>query len=84
MLDVHGWGDLQPELNALSKRGQWAEMTGLISDEMLEAIAVCAPMDRVAERVRERCGDLADRVSLLAHWSRDPEPWAEVARELAR
>jgi hypothetical protein len=57
-------------------------MTGLISDEMLEAIAVCAPMDRVAERVRERCGDLADRVSLLAHWSRDPEPWAEVAREL--
>ena len=47
---------------------------------MLEAIAVCAPMSRVAERVRERCGDLADRVSLLAHWSRDPEPWAEVAR----
>jgi probable F420-dependent oxidoreductase len=82
VLDVHGWGELQPELNALSKRGQWAEMTGLISDEMLEAIAVCAPMDRVAERVRERCGDLADRVSLLAHWSRDPEPWAEVAREL--
>ncbi len=82
VLDVHGWGDLQPELNALSKRGQWAEMTDLISDEMLEAIAVCAPMDRVAERVRERCGDLADRVSLLAHWSRDPEPWAEVAREL--
>ena len=82
VLDVHGWGDLQPELNALSKRGQWDEMTGLISDEMLETIAVCAPMDRVAERVRERCGGLADRVSLLAHWSRDPGPWAEVAREL--
>ncbi|TMA30686.1 MAG: LLM class F420-dependent oxidoreductase [Deltaproteobacteria bacterium] len=84
VLDAHGWGDLQPELNALSKRGQWNEMTRLISDEMLEAVAVCAPMDRVAERVRERCGRLADRVSLLAHWSRDPEPWAEVARELAR
>jgi probable F420-dependent oxidoreductase len=83
VLEAHGWGDLQPELNALSKRGQWAEMTGLITDEMLEAVAICAPMDRVAARVRERCGQLADRVSLLAHWSRDPEPWAQVARELA-
>jgi probable F420-dependent oxidoreductase len=84
VLDAHGWGDLQPELNALSKRGQWGEMTGLVSDEMLEAIAVCAPMHEVAARVRDRCGPHADRVSLLAHWSRDPEPWAEVARELAR
>jgi probable F420-dependent oxidoreductase len=84
VLDAHGWGDLQPELNALSKRGQWNEMTALISDQMLEAIAVCAPMNRVAARVRERCGALADRVSLLAHWSRNPEPWADVARELAR
>jgi len=83
VLDTHGWGDLQPELNALSKRGAWGEMTSLVSDEMLEAIAVCAPMDRVAERVRERCGHAADRVSLLAHWSGDPEPWADVARELA-
>ncbi len=28
VLDVHGWGDLQPELNALSKQGRWAEMGG--------------------------------------------------------
>ena len=83
VLDVHGWGDLQPELNALSKRGQWGEMTGLVTDEMLEAIAVCAPIGQVAARVRERCGPLADRVSLLAHWSSDPEPWADVARQLA-
>jgi len=83
VLDAHGWGDLQPELNTLSKRGAWNEMTGLISDEMLEAVAICCPMSEVAQRVHERCGHLADRVSLLAHWARDPEPWAEVARELA-
>jgi probable F420-dependent oxidoreductase len=83
VLDAHGWGDLQPELNALTKRGQWNEMTALISDEILEAIAICGPMNEVAARVRERCGEHADRVSLLAHWSRDPEPWADVARDLA-
>ena len=26
VLDLHGWGDLQPELNALSKEGRWSEM----------------------------------------------------------
>jgi hypothetical protein len=39
-------------------------------------------MDQVARRVLARCGDVADRVSLVAHWARDPEPWADVAREL--
>jgi probable F420-dependent oxidoreductase len=26
VLDAHGWGDLQPELNRLSKTGDWATM----------------------------------------------------------
>jgi probable F420-dependent oxidoreductase len=84
VLDAHGRGDLQTELNALSKRGQWNEMTGLVSDEMLEEIAVCAPLDRVAEQVRRRYGDVAQRVSLVAHWSRDPEPWVAIMTELQR
>lgn len=84
VLDAHGWGELQPELNALSKRGAWGEMAGLISDEMLEAIAICAPLDHVAERLRARYGGIAQRVSPVAHWARDPEPWAAIARELQR
>jgi probable F420-dependent oxidoreductase len=82
VLEVHGWGDLQDELNAMSKRGQWAEMTGLISDELVEAIAVCAPIGEVAKRVRERCDGVIDRVSLVAHWSKDPDIWDDVLREL--
>jgi probable F420-dependent oxidoreductase len=82
VLDAHGWGDLQPELNVLSKKGQWGEMAGLVTDEILETIAICCPMDEVADRVRERAVGVAQRVSLIAHWARDPEPWADVAREL--
>jgi probable F420-dependent oxidoreductase len=82
VLDAHGQGDLQPELNALSKQGRWTEMAELVSDDLLEDIAVCCPMDQVARRVLARCGDVADRVSLVAHWARDPAPWADVAREL--
>ena len=40
ILDVHGWGDLQPELNRLSKTGDWATMSSLITDEMVDAFAV--------------------------------------------
>ena len=36
VLDVEGWGDLQPELNALSKQGDWATMATLITDEMVQ------------------------------------------------
>ena len=36
VLELHGWGDLQSELNILSKRGAWDDMTGLIDDEVLD------------------------------------------------
>jgi probable F420-dependent oxidoreductase len=61
VLELHGWGDLQTELNTLSKRGEWATMTTLISDEMLETFAVVAPIDKVAEGVLERFGETVDR-----------------------
>jgi probable F420-dependent oxidoreductase len=54
VLDAHGWGDLQPRLNALSKQGRWGEMTELVSDEVLETVAVCCPMNEVAARLRAR------------------------------
>jgi probable F420-dependent oxidoreductase len=83
VLEVHGWGHLQDELNAMSKRGQWAEMTDLISDEILEAVAICAPIGELAKRVRQRCEGIVDRVSLVAHWSKDPDIWDAVVQELS-
>ena len=40
MLELHGWGDLQTELNRLSKQGEWVEMGDLIDDDILDAFAV--------------------------------------------
>ncbi len=82
VLETHGWGELQPELNTLSKRGAWTEMAGLVSDEILETVAICAPLEQVAARVQERCGDFAERVSLVAPWARDPELWVPTLRAL--
>ena len=38
VLELHGWGDLQTELNALSKQGKWVEMGELIDDEILQHV----------------------------------------------
>jgi probable F420-dependent oxidoreductase len=84
VLEVHGWGELQSELNTMTKREMWNEMAGLVSDEILESIAVCAPIGEVAERVRERVEGVADRVSLVAHWTRDAELWDDIVRDLTR
>ena len=40
VLEHHGWGELQGELNALSKQGKWKEMGELIDDDMLDTFAV--------------------------------------------
>ena len=63
MLELHGWGDLQTELNTLSKRGEWVEMGTLIDDDMLEAFAVICPLDEVATEVRNRYEGMFDRFS---------------------
>ena len=46
VLDVHGWGDLQPELNRLSKTGDWATMASLITDEMVDTFVVSGTPER--------------------------------------
>ncbi|WP_197696877.1 TIGR03617 family F420-dependent LLM class oxidoreductase [Mycobacterium sp. 852002-51152_SCH6134967] len=64
VLDVHGWGELQPELNALSKQGRWQEMGTLIDDEMLHTIAACGTPAEIAAHIRDRVGGVSDRVCL--------------------
>ena len=64
VLAAHGWQDLQPELNALSKQGRWEEMGGLIDDEILHTIAACGTPADVAAHIRDRVDGVADTVCL--------------------
>jgi probable F420-dependent oxidoreductase len=62
VLDVHGWGDLQPELNALSKQGRWEDMGRLIDDDMLHTIAACGSPSEIAAHIRDRVAGVSDRI----------------------
>jgi len=63
VLDLHGWGDLQGELNTMSKRGEWVEMGKLITDDILSEFAIVGRPEDVPKLVAERYGGLADRIS---------------------
>jgi probable F420-dependent oxidoreductase len=83
-LQCHGWDEVHKELNALSKQGRWDDMTGLISDEILETIAVVGPRDEIATKITERLEGIADSVSLTHNRYPDPSYWADIVQELKR
>jgi probable F420-dependent oxidoreductase len=62
VLEVEGWADVQPELNALSKVGKFAEMRALISDEMVTRIGVVGTPEQCAAEIDRRFGAYASDV----------------------
>lgn len=62
VLERHGWEDLQPELNLMSKLGQWEEMGDRISDEMLDEFSLTTSSEALAENVHARYGEMFDRL----------------------
>ncbi|MGN0102360.1 MAG: TIGR03617 family F420-dependent LLM class oxidoreductase [Dietzia sp.] len=87
VLDAHGWGDLQPELNAMSKQGRRQEMASLVTDEILHTIAACGTPAEIAAHVRERVaavgGAGAGRVCLYQTGPIATDALAQIVDELA-
>jgi probable F420-dependent oxidoreductase len=79
MLDHHGWGHLQPELNRMSKQGQWSEMIALVTDDMLDAIGVAGLPAEVGRRLRQR-NAWADRTSLVLYNETTPDAVIDLIR----
>lgn len=80
VLDVHGWGDLQPRLNRMSKEGRWDEMADLASEDMIRAFAVKGRPEEIPDLVAERCGGWVDRLTLYAPYRSAPQLWPPIVR----
>jgi probable F420-dependent oxidoreductase len=78
VLDHHGWGDLQPELNRLSKEGRWPEMNELIGDELVAEFVVSGTPDEIGPKTVARYGALVDRVSINPPVGADADRWRGV------
>ncbi|HEV3354423.1 MAG TPA: LLM class F420-dependent oxidoreductase [Acidimicrobiales bacterium] len=78
VLEKHGWHDLQPELNRLSKQGEWVQMGTLITDEVVDAFAVRGEPEDIPKLILARFGDVIDRVTFYTPYKSDPERWKAV------
>lgn len=66
VLESVGQGDLQEQLNMLSKKGRWVEMGELLSDDHLEHFAIVAEPQQLPALIQERFRKFADRISIYS------------------
>ncbi len=64
LLEADGFGELQPELHRFTKEGRWADMAGLIGDDMLDRYTVRGTPDEVGRGLAARYAGMVDRVAL--------------------
>lgn len=86
VFETHGWHGVSDRLHELQRAGDLAGMSACITDDMLDAYAITATWDELADKVRDRYVGAADRVVMYfsgSGWREDPTTfgrWAEVAR----
>lgn len=84
VLARHGWEDLQPRLQQMSRQGEWGLMAQQITDEMLDVFAlVVDDPDDVGAALVDRWGDVVDRVSLYPTYRPDDGALAGVRAAVA-
>lgn len=62
VFDTHDWGEIAERLSHLSKQQRWDEMEPLVTDEMVETVAVVAPHERLAAAIVERYAGICTKV----------------------
>lgn len=82
VLDHHGWGDLHEELLALSREQRWADMNGLMTDDVLTELCVIAQADELADVILSRYGSVLTSVRLSVPYAEDPDTWEPVIAKL--
>ena len=79
VLEAIGVGELQAELNAMSKQGRWQEMGTLITDDIVHAFGVVGEPAEIAPEMLKRYGSFTDRTSASFPVSDDAQREAIIA-----
>lgn len=61
---LHGWGDVAEKLSEHAARGEWGEMFGLVTDEILETFCLVTDEASLPVKLKERYEGIADRLTL--------------------
>ena len=66
MLDAHGWGDLQPELQGLVREQRWTDLAAAVPEDVLSAFVCSGSPEQVARQLRVIAGGV-DRLALSSY-----------------
>ena len=85
VFDMHGWNDLQPQLQGLVKTGRLAEAPELVTEEILAEFSVRGSFEEVTERMRAKYEGVVDRVGFYIPviGGVNEKQWEEVVKSLA-
>ena len=72
VMKIHGWEDVGQQLFEMSKRGEWAAMSELITDDMLEQFCTIATYDELVPKLLKHYGGTTTRAA-FAIPARTPE-----------
>jgi len=82
-LDQFGFGEVGRKLHALSKRGAWDEMKGLVTDEMINALVPQGRYSEIARTLLDDYGSIVDRITFpIPDDSAEDDQVAEVLAAL--
>lgn len=79
IFEHHGWEDAHERLVKMIANGERERLGNAIDDEVLDAFAVTAEPNRVAQSIHDRIGDIADRVSAMTPYPTTGELWDEIS-----
>ncbi len=85
VMEFHGWQEVAQRLSAHAARGEWGEMPGLISDEMLAEFCLVTSETDLPAALRERYQGLADRLALYTPFIPGEKDafWQALTKEFA-
>jgi probable F420-dependent oxidoreductase len=81
-MEAVGYGDLQPELNKLSKEGRWEELGKYIDQPFLDAFTTNGEPGEIADKLLEKYGAHADRLAIYAPYAAPDAMWKEIIARL--
>jgi len=79
-----GYGDLQPELNRLSKEGRWDELGSHIDQAFLEAFATIGRPEDIPGMLQAKYGGHADRLAIYAPYAAPDAMWSSIIADLKK
>jgi probable F420-dependent oxidoreductase len=84
VLDQHGWGELQPELQQLTREDRWAQMDALITDEIVAEFSPIGTPEEAGAELRRRFGGMVERLVIAPPGAVDPDLLARLAAAVRR